>query len=185
MGIAMKWIGQWGALRAIREARALLDMETPLKTNCGKLCGGACCLPEEDGENGMLLFPYEEKLYARPIAGFSFHLAGDDTLRKGGFRLVCEGACPREHRPLACRLFPLRIRMECDPLGNDTHAIAEIDPRAWAVCPLPEEGSGRLNAFQPSFVQAVENAGNVLLQNVYMLEFLTAEQKWLDEMRRL
>lgn len=185
MGVVMKWAGQFGALRALRQARALLEDVTPLKSNCGKLCGAACCQPEDDGENGMLLFPYEEKLYKQPIEGFPFRLVEDDSLRKGGYRLVCGGECPRQNRPLACRLFPLRVRVEHDALGDNTHAVAEIDPRAWAVCPLPEQGGGRLNMLSPDFVQAVEAAGDVLLGNVDMLVFLTAEQKWLDEMRRL
>lgn len=186
MGLIMHWLGQWRALRTLSQARALLEAETPLKTNCGKLCGAACCQPEEDGENGMLLFPYEEKLYRQPIPGFPFHLREDDTLVKGGWRLVCQGICPREARPLACRLFPLRIQIVYEGQGENTRGRAQVDPRAWALCPLPREGKGQaLSAFSPGFVQAVEAAGDLLLQNVYMLEFLWAEQKLMEDIQRL
>ena len=183
MGKVMNWIGSKGALRALTEARDLLEKETPLKTDCGRLCGGACCESDESGENGMLLFPFEQALYKKSGEDFPFRLVPDDTLYKGGFRLVCEGVCPREKRPLSCRLFPLRIRVESDEAGLDTHAAAEIDPRAWAACPLPEMGG--MSAIKQDFVQAVEQAGNRLLQNVYMLEALGNEQKMLDEMRKL
>ena len=51
-------------------------------------------------------------LYKEPIEGMPFHLADDDTLYKGGKRFVCEGKCSRADRPLACRIFPLRMRVE-------------------------------------------------------------------------
>ena len=103
MAVVMNMLLKPGALRTLEEARAILENVTPLKKNCGRLCDAACCQSDESGENGMLLFPYEECFYEKPIEGFPFHLAEDDTLFKGGKRLVCEGVCPREHRPLACR----------------------------------------------------------------------------------
>ena len=36
-------------LDAVIQARKLLDSVTPLKTDCGRTCGGACCQPDEDG----------------------------------------------------------------------------------------------------------------------------------------
>lgn len=169
-------------LRRLRKARELLQNETPLKLDCGRLCGGACCQPDEGGENGMLLYPFEERLYRKPIEGFAFRLIDDDTLYKGGKRLVCEGACPREHRPLACRVFPLRMKLECDPDGSHTRVVAELDPRARAVCPLPKEGGMR--AMRPEFAQAVTDAGNALVGSVYMLEALENEQRLVDEWLR-
>ena len=169
----------------LSEAREKLSALTPLKTNCGKLCGGACCQPspDDDGENGMLLFPFEDSFYQKPIEGMPFHLVEDDTLFKGGKRFVCEGQCVREHRPLACRIFPLRMRLEVNEKTEETHVKAEIDPRAWCVCPLLEQGG--LRAMSQDFVKAVEAAGDILCQNVHMLEALHNEQRLLDEMRRL
>lgn len=183
MGIIMRLLGRRGALHTLEAARGALADLTPLKRDCARLCGAACCQPDETGLNGMLLFPYEDAFYRRPIEGFPFRLLDDDTLFKGGKRLVCEGACPREHRPLACRLFPLRIRVEADALGEKAHAVAEPDPRAWCVCPLLEEGG--LRAMDQAFVSAVARAGDEMIQNVHMLEALYNEQRLLDEMRRL
>ena len=161
MGLIMNAINRRSALHALEEAKAALGSLTPLKINCGKICGGACCEPDESGENGMLLFPFEEELYKEPIEGFPFRLIDDDTLFKGGKRFVCEGKCSREHRPLACRLFPLRIRLECDQTGDETRAMSQ------------------------DFIKAVEQAGEALAQDASMLEALHNEQRLLDEMRRL
>lgn len=181
MGVIMKAISRPAALRALKAAREELESLTPLKMNCGRLCGGACCEPDESGENGMLLFPFEEELYSRPIEGFDFHLSEDDSLFRGGKRLVCGGSCPRQHRPLACRLFPLRIRVETD--GLESRPVAELDPRAWAVCPLLEKGG--LRAMSPDFIAAVERAGQHLMSQTDLLEALYNEQRLLDEMRKL
>ena len=48
------------SLNTVLAARDLLRELTPLKTDCGRLCGGACC--EGDEETGMLLFPGEDAL---------------------------------------------------------------------------------------------------------------------------
>ena len=185
MAVIMNMLAKPGAVKALEEARALLKDLTPLKINCGRLCGGACCQPspDDDGENGMLLFPFEDSFYEQPIEGMPYHLADDDTLFKGGKRFVCEGKCAREHRPLACRIFPLRMRVEVNEETEETRVKAEIDPRAWCVCPLLEQGG--LRAMSQDFVKAVEAAGEVLVQNIYMLEALHNEQLLLDEMRRL
>lgn len=183
MPVIMKLLGKPGAIRALEEARAALGELTPLKRDCGRLCGAACCQPDETGLNGMLLFPFEETCYSRPIEGFPFRLVEVDTLFKGGKRLICEGTCPREHRPLACRIFPLRLRIASDALGEQAHCVAELDPRAWCVCPLLEQGG--LRAMDQAFVAAVARAGDALIRNVSMLEALYNEQRLIDEMRRL
>ena len=181
MGIIMHFLGGFGARRALREARDLLRDVTPTRLDCGRMCGAACCREDDSGENGMLLYPYERDFYRRPIPGFAFHLVRDDSLYKGGYRLVCEGECPREHRPLACRLFPLRVRLVT---GNgETRAKAELDPRAFICCPLAEQGG--LRAVSDGFIQAVEAAGGRMTRNVFLLEALYREQDLIDEMRRL
>ncbi len=183
MAFIMNLLGKPGAVKALNEAREQLCSATPLNSDCGRLCGGECCKSDETGENGMLLFPFEETFYSNPIEGFEFHLADDDSMYKGGKRLVCGGECPREHRPLACRLFPLRIRIESDELGENTKAVPEIDPRAWACCPLLEMGGMR--ALSAEFKEKVRLAGEALIKNVYMLEALHGEQRMIDEMRQL
>lgn len=76
MAFIMNALGRRGALKALEAARGALETLTPLKRDCGRLCGGACCQPDETGENGMLLFPFEDSYYAKPIEGFALPPGG-------------------------------------------------------------------------------------------------------------
>ena len=40
-------------------AYAILGDLTPMMTDCGMLCGAACCQADEDGQGGVHLFPGE------------------------------------------------------------------------------------------------------------------------------
>ena len=91
-------------IEALLAARALLENVTPLKGDCGRICGGACCEPDEDGQGGMLLFPGEEGLYDPLPEGFTVTPAPE---MPGALLITCSGRCQRKDRPLSCRLFPL------------------------------------------------------------------------------
>ena len=146
---------------AVLDARELLASPTPLKADCGRLCGGACC--EGDAQTGMLLFPGEDALYegcafARVIpAGFS--LGG-----KPARLLVCSGGCPRKERPLACRLFPLFLSFE-----SDGGTRVRMDTRARAVCPLCDYG---LSALDPACRAAAREAYDLLLEDETCRDYL-------------
>ena len=155
------------ALTAVIKAREMLNHVTPLKTDCGRCCGGACCQSDEDGQGGMLLSPGEEALYDPLLWGFS--LSTDDGVLPGLTLLNCEGVCERDARPLACRLFPLLP----SPEG------AKMDRRAWAVCPLMEYGKRGLN---PAFLQAVEEAGRLLYQCSEHAAFLSALHEYNERL---
>ena len=103
----------------------------------------------------MLLFPGEEALYA----GCTFGRVLPAGFSLGGHAaslFVCRGSCPRESRPLACRLFPLFCRM------RDTGADVTLDPRARGVCPLFRYG---LQGLSQDFVQAARAAYSLLMQD--------------------
>ena len=136
-----------GALDAVVWAREHLMDVTPLRRDCGRTCGAACCRSDEDGQGGMLLFPGEEALYEALPDGFS--IQEDDAVMPGMKLLTCDGVCARESRPLSCRLFPML----------PTRTGAKMDRRAWAVCPLMESGKRGLN---PAFVEAVKETGTIL-----------------------
>lgn len=149
--------------QAVLDARALLGSLTPLKTDCGRLCEGACCKGDET--TGMLLFPGEAELFkdcsfAKVIpAGYA--LGGEDAQL-----LVCSGACDREQRPLACRLFPLYLKFL-----KSGRTKVKMDPRAHAVCPLTDYGTEALDA---AFVDAVRAAYDRLLEDERCAAFLKA-----------
>lgn len=158
------------SLDAVRRARTLLASLTPLKSDCGRLCAGACCRGDE--ATGMLFFPGEEALYAACAFGrvvpAHYRLGGRQALL-----FVCEGSCPRDERPLACRLFPLFLAFD---RGNAPRVA--MDARAGAVCPLCGYG---LQALDPAFVQAAEQAYDALLEDEACAAFL----RELDEAFRL
>lgn len=155
---------------AVRAARELLRDVTPLKTDCGKVCGARCCRSLEGEETGMLLFPGEEEEY-RNREGWSLRQAAAGTLA------VCPGRCARGERPLACRIFPLI------PVIRDGEVKAAADLRAAAVCPLLRQG---IRGMDPEFREAVRQAGRLLAaeeEQRAFLEKLTAEQDALKELR--
>ena len=99
-------------------ARKLLEEITPLQTDCGLVCGGACCQTHPGEETGMLLFPGEAEMY-RGEKGFTLEDSPHGTI------LVCEGRCSRANRPLACRMFPLVMLLRPDGVKIATDAASQ------------------------------------------------------------
>ena len=157
---------------AVSAAREKLKNVTPLKKDCGRVCGARCCRPLEGEETGMLLFPGEAEAYADREGWVVRHATQGDIV-------VCPGTCDREERPLSCRLFPLL------PLIGDDGAIRVVtDLRARAVCPLARQG---ISALDPAFIDAVREVGELLAQSEEQAMFLDAleeEQQELRELRR-
>ena len=137
-------------------AREKLNSITPLKRDCGRVCGARCCRSCDGEETGMLLFPGEEALY-REKAGWEIR----DTA--SGLMVICPGTCAREERPLSCRLFPLL------PVVRDGQVRAAVDRRAGAVCPLARQG---IRAMDPAFTDAVREVGEILAADDGQRRFL-------------
>jgi hypothetical protein len=139
----------------ILAARALLQDITPLKADCGRRCGAACCQPDADGQGGMLLFPGEEALYD-PVPPWATITESPIVIEgRPLLFLTCQGHCPREARPLACRIFPLT------PAIQEGKPTVQLDVRAWPVCPLMPHG---LNALSQPFVFAARAACELLCE---------------------
>lgn len=157
---------------AVTAAREKLNRVTPMKKDCGRICGARCCHSLEGEETGMLLFPGEAEAYAGK-AGWEIR----HTVR--GELLLCSGTCDREERPLSCRLFPL-----LPLIGEDEEIHVALDLRARTVCPLAQQGK---SAMDPAFINAVHEAGEILaaqdVQAVF-LEQLTEEQQQMREIRK-
>lgn len=157
------------AAQAVMEARELLAVVTPLRRDCGRLCGAKCCRPDEDGCGGMLLFPGEEACYETLPPGFQLHR--DDSAIQGGTLLTCGGTCYRDTRPLACRVFPLAFTLK------EGRAGVALDPRAWPVCPLMAEGLAGLSG---DFVAACQQAAEVLAAQPAQAAFILAQQRLME-----
>ena len=144
----------------LQRAYARIGDSTPMLTDCGLLCGAACCHTDEDGQGGVYLFPGERALlkeceWARVLpAGFAP-------------MLMCDGACDRERRPLGCRIFPLTPAR-----GRNGKWSVRMDVRARAMCPLAASGTGGLD---PEFVRAVRDALRIVAEDPEGDAFL---EKW-------
>lgn len=155
---------------AISAARKKLNDVTPLKKDCGRICGARCCLSLDGEETGMLLFPGEAEAYAGK-AGWEIRKTAQGEL------VICPGTCEREERPLSCRLFPL-----LPLIGEDGKIRAVTDQRARAVCPLARQGK---DALDPAFTDAVREAGELLAQQEEQRLFLDRLREEQEELKRL
>lgn len=150
----------------IKNCYDLLENKTPLKRDCGELCGGACCKGDEN--TGMVLFPGEEK-FIDP----NMKIAETDGVKYA----VCGGTCDRSRRPLSCRIFPLFPYMYREHGRVRVKAVRDI--RA-AVCPLCEDD------IDCDFKKAVRRVGRFLACDSELCEFalsLSAELAELAELK--
>ena len=133
---------------------------TPMRTDCGDICGKACCECDEDGQGGVYLFPGEESLIVEPSWGH---------IENTGFApmLVCEGFCDRALRPLACRIFPLT------PVKNaEGKWTVRMDARSRAMCPLARSG---VRGLDQDFARGVVKAMRIIAKDPEGEAFL---EKW-------
>lgn len=164
------------AKECVLKAREILTCVTPLKFDCGKTCGAACCSPDEDGQGGMVLFPGEEALY--DVLPEGMHLSPYDDILPGMQLLTCDGVCDRTTRPLSCMLFPLTPVIE-EKDGRDVLKVM-MDPRAFSVCPLCEGGVRGMNA---QFVDAVRTAARELSRSAEIRAYFKALGAYFARLR--
>ena len=140
--------------KVIKKVYKILRNVTPLKSDCGKICGGECCKGDED--TGMILFPGEDELLKNNT---------DFTIKKDALDrniLICNGTCNRDYRPISCRIFPLF------PLLFEGSIYIYDDPRAKGVCPLLHDEM----MLNKSFIRKVGKAGKLLTNNEETSDFL-------------
>lgn len=157
----------------------LFDRSTPIKADCGKLCGSVCCRGDDCG---MYLFPGEERVFKllRPdwakIEKSDFCYEFNEKTKHVPI-LLCNGRCDRYQRPLACRIFPLT------PYINKAQkAEIIIDARAKAICPLAK--TLNIDDFDKKFVKNVQRAFSLLMKNKEIAEYLKAYSAYIDEYKK-
>ncbi len=138
--------------------RTLKDL-TPLKGDCGQLCGCACC--KGDKNTGMRLFPYEEStLEVKEL--------------ENGVRLViCDGTCERNSRPLACKIFPF-----FPTIDEKEKVYVELDYRASRLCPMIDHYDEII--FDRKFLNAVKRVGKLLCKDEKCRAFLVDATQEID-----
>lgn len=157
----------------------LFDKSTPLKADCGRLCGKRCC---KGDDGGMYLFPGEEKVFKllnpkwAKIEKSDFYYDFNGK-QKNVPILFCEGSCDRYQRPLACRIFPLTPYIN---EGGKAEII--VDPRAKAICPLAKTLD--ISDFDEKFVKNVKKSFSVLMKCKEISEYLKAYSEYLDEYKK-
>ncbi|MBO5059403.1 MAG: hypothetical protein J6C82_00635 [Clostridia bacterium] len=157
----------------------LFDNSTPMKIDCGMLCGGACC---KGDEAGMYLFPGEESVYRLLNPDWASIEKSDFTYEYNGKKknvpiLFCQGSCDRYQRPLACRIFPLTPY-----INKDGELEIIMDPRAKSVCPLSRELSA--DELDYRFIKNVRKAFVLLMKNAEIKEYMVKYSEYIDEYRR-
>ena len=129
------------------QARKLLQDITPMNGDCGKYCGAACCQPDENGQNGVYLFPGEESIVLSCPGNVRILPVGPGDRNA----LFCVGACERQCRPLACMIFPLTPEID-----GEGHIVMRFDARARPLCPLLRNGlMGLRRDFRSAALQAM------------------------------
>lgn len=169
-----------------RKAYRLLADVAPLASDCGELCGKACCRGVEEGA-GMYLFPGEECMFSGDEDWLAFErreVTADDQAFcpewLGKIQTVtlavCRGSCPRDRRPLACRVFPLAARII--PTNGPLRLGLTLDPDAAMLCPLARYA--RLTQLRTEFRAACLQVFRLLSGDPLIL----ADFAWRDARRR-
>jgi len=162
------------------KAYTRLEDVTPLKYDCGSLCGALCCSDKsKDGETlGMWLLPYERELLEAlskddVTTEFTFGKAEDGTET-----VFCNGSCDRKIRPFACRIYPFYAHISTKADGRSKIEV-RCDPRARFSCPIAMKDA----YLRPSieFVSAVKSAVRVLMQDEEIAEDIISMSEFLAE----
>jgi len=143
----------------IEAAYLAIGNHTPMRSDCGQLCGAACCRTDDDGQGGVALLPAEAERLTAIDWGKIDHDAHMNTPM-----LMCTDMCNRALRPFLCRIFPL-----CPVMSKSGKWTVRMDARARAVCPL--SGSG-LNGLDPDFVRGCARAVRILAEDAEGEAFL-------------
>lgn len=153
----------------LTKASDLLAELTPLSSDCGLLCGGACCKDNGEAGSGVWLLPGEEET-ERPWADISQTLT---PVTKTAFETIyCRGMCERSRRPFLCRIFPLSPFYS---LKKGCWSV-RMDRRAAALCPLFSYG---IKGLKPEFVSACRRAVQMIAcdpDGEALLKILEAEE---------
>ena len=158
-------------LDTILRAYAAIGERTPLCSDCGVLCGAACCESDGDGQGGVDLLPGEIELIGNAEWMETSHDPSMDAEM-----IVCTAMCEREKRPFLCRIFPL-----CPVVGRDGKWTVRMDARARAMCPLARGG---VRGLDPQFVRGCVRAVRILAKDPDGTDFLARWAAIEEEFRK-
>ncbi|MCR5592038.1 MAG: hypothetical protein K6F73_10965 [Lachnospiraceae bacterium] len=150
-----------------RKVYSILDAASPLKHDCGSLCGSVCCkggsVPDE--ELYIYLLPGEMEFLKEQGADIElvrresrFHYL-PHSWGKHFYTAICRGPenCPRSLRPIQCRTFPLEPHMERS--GELKMIYCDIDLPY--ECPL----ISKKMVLDEKYVYAIYEAWHILIED--------------------
>ncbi len=165
----------------------LLDMVSPLPTDCGQLCGAACCTcgteespasGEEGLDLGIYLLPGEDKIFTNESRNeytwtkekaydFEFPLSWTGSINF--IKCKTPPLCKRELRPIQCRTFPLAPHIE-----KDGQLFLILFPGELPYsCPLIDENM----KLQNDFIKATYTVWRRLIQDKLILDLVSLDSK--------
>lgn len=153
--------------RLFSQAMDLLMDVTPMKTDCGALCGAACCRDNGEAGSGVWLLPGECRNGIPWGTISASHMPVTDTPVR---TLYCTGPCDRRLRPFLCRIFPLT------PYYSEKKQTwsVRMDRRAAQICPLFRGG---IKTLSPAFVENARKSVSILSGDPDWLEMLKLLQQ--------
>lgn len=152
---------------------------TPLRDNCGILCGHICCRPGKHGELGIYLFPGEETMFTRREKWLTWeeHDPAEHGFPRSWegpvFFIRCNASCPRELRPLACRFFPLAPHLHRDGKLQMVYETMDLPYQ----CPLITSAI----PLQPEFTRTAKIAWEIMLRDRRIRDLVEVDSRLREE----
>ncbi len=156
----------------------LLHEVTPLAVDCGHLCGSICCTEWEKGV-GMYLFPGEEVMFDRTEDWLTWqeHAPADYDFcpewHRPVYFVLCQGFCPRERRPFACRTFPVMPYFT-----GEGKLELRLDGAGVPICPLVQAGD--ISLLDRRFLARARLAWEELIKDPLICAHVLWESRQLD-----
>ena len=175
-----------------------LDRVSPLESDCGKLCGAACCTcssePDEttpsserdinaDYSMGLYLLPGEDSMFDFTEDWIEWgYLQAEDydfpdswSGKVPFFQCKTPPVCPREKRPIQCRSFPLMPHI--DEKGK-LYLIFDNDNLPYS-CPLIEKRD--TYPLSDEFINATYSAWRILITDPYIFDLVEYDSRIREE----
>ena len=151
--------------------------DSPLDTDCGRLCGAICCADTES--YGIYLLPGEESMFTREEAWLTWEVqdADDpgfpDSWSGPVYFLSCHGQCDRDKRPMQCRTYPAAPH-----LTEDGRFILILETLETSYrCPLIEDPSN-LESFSHEWLHNLYHSWAMLLNDPLIYDLIQMDSDY-------
>ena len=160
----------------------LLNRVSPIDSDCGLLCGAACCTAEREGSDmGIYLLPGEDKVHDKNDSWLKWTSEDaeeydfPESWKGKVFFVNCNGPmeCKRDIRPMQCRTFPLSPHITEDGELLMLYNDMELPYR----CKLIDEEI----PLNDSFVKATTTVWSHLIEDPLIYDLVREDSKAREE----